>query len=93
LLSHPGSEHTIGKRTQQRDTGIVSESILWEACNVVLTMAQTDIAALRAYVTAEGNSGAHQADSTVLLHVTHSNLQAQFIEIRFDLSVRNFRCC
>jgi hypothetical protein len=50
-------------------------------------VAQTDFEALKAYVTAPGNSGANRADSTVLLHVTHSNLKAKFLEIRFDLSV------
>lgn len=50
--------------------------------------AESELELLRAYVTAPGNSGAKRADSTVLLHVTHSNLKAEFMEIRFDLSVR-----
>ena len=46
-----------------------------------------DLAALRAYVTAD--TGAQQrAESTVLLTVTHSNLRATFMELRFDLHVR-----
>ena len=38
---------------------------------------------LREYVTADTGS-LNKADSTVLLMVTHSNLQARFMEIRFD---------
>jgi tubulin-folding cofactor B len=46
-----------------------------------------DLAVLRAYVTAD--TGAQQrAESTVLLTVTHSNLRASFMELRFDLHVR-----
>jgi tubulin-folding cofactor B len=45
------------------------------------------LAALREYVTAD--SGAQRrADSTVLLSVTHSNLHAVFMELRFDTHVR-----
>ena len=47
-----------------------------------------DIQALKDYVTAPGNLGQNQADSTVRLHVTHSNLKAEFIELRLDLHVR-----
>lgn len=58
----------------------------------VLTMANvlsnSDLQALKAYVSAPGKFGANQADSTVLLHVTHSNLRAEFMEIRFDKHVR-----
>lgn len=43
---------------------------------------------LREYVTADGNFGANQSESTVLLRVTHSNLQAEFLEIRLDKHVR-----
>lgn len=43
-----------------------------------------DLAALKAYVTAE-TGAQNKADSTVLLMVTHSNLKARFMEIRFDL--------
>lgn len=45
-----------------------------------------DLAALREYVTAPG--GQNQADSTVRLLVTHSNLKAKFMEIRLDMHVR-----
>ena len=51
-------------------------------------MEQSDLAMLREYVTAPGNFGANQSDSTVLLHVTHSNLKAEFMEIRLDKHVR-----
>ena len=46
------------------------------------------LAALRDYVTADTGAQA-QADSTVLLTVTHSNLRAVFMELRFDLHVRS----
>ena len=47
-----------------------------------------DMAALRAYVTAP-SSGIQNRDSgsTVLLHVTHSNLKAVFMELRFDMHI------
>ncbi|KAK9843543.1 hypothetical protein WJX81_008120 [Elliptochloris bilobata] len=44
-----------------------------------------DIQALKAYVQAPGNHGQNQAESTVRLHVTHSNLKAEFMELRLDL--------
>ena len=47
----------------------------------------TDLVNLREYVTAETGS-LNKADSTVLLMVTHSNLKARFMEIRFDRYVR-----
>lgn len=46
-----------------------------------------DLKALRDYVTAPGQMQ-NQADGTVLLSVTHSNLKARFMEIRFDRHVR-----
>ena len=46
-----------------------------------------DIDALKEYVSAPGNFGQNQAESTVRLHVTHSNLKAEFIELRLDLHV------
>jgi tubulin-specific chaperone B len=52
------------------------------------TMGKTDLQMLREYVTAPGSFGANQADSTVLIHVTHSNLKAEFMEIRLDKHVR-----
>ena len=47
-----------------------------------------DMQALRAYVTAP-SSGIQNRDSesTVLLHVTHSNLKAVFMELRFDMHI------
>mmetsp|Transcript_8717 Transcript_8717/g.18554 ORF Transcript_8717/g.18554 Transcript_8717/m.18554 type:complete len:285 (+) Transcript_8717:226-1080(+) len=46
-------------------------------------ISKEDVAALRDYVMGPGSQ--NQAESTVLLHVTHSNLQARFFEIRLDL--------
>merc|ERR1719453_879059 len=44
-----------------------------------------ELEALKAYVTAPGTAGgACKSDDTVLLHVTHSNLGARFLELRFD---------
>lgn len=51
-------------------------------------ISRSELQQLRAYVTAPGKFGANQADSTVLLHVTHSNLKAEFMELRFDQHVR-----
>jgi len=42
---------------------------------------------LKSYVMAD-TGAANQAESTVLLMVTHSNLSARFMEIRFDRFVR-----
>ena len=50
-------------------------------------LSRQDIDALKAYVSAPGNFGQNQAESTVRLHVTHSNLKAEFIELRLDLHV------
>ena len=47
----------------------------------------TELSALRDYVTHDSGS-LNKADSTLLLMVTHSNLQARFMEIRFDRYVR-----
>lgn len=44
--------------------------------------------ALKSYVRTPSTQ--NQAEDTVLLHVTHSNLKQHFIEIRFDLHVSNF---
>jgi len=49
---------------------------------------RSELQQLKDYVTAPGKFGANQADSTVLLHVTHSNLKAEFMELRFDKHVR-----
>ena len=51
-----------------------------------------DIQQLKDYVAANAAGGQKQAESTVRLHVTHSNLKAKFIEIRLDLHVRKFTC-
>lgn len=42
---------------------------------------------LRDYVTGPGSGFAARAESTVLLHVSHSHLRARFPEIRLDLHV------
>lgn len=49
-----------------------------------------DIQQLREYVSAPDAGGQRQADSTVRLHVSHSNLKAKFLEIRLDLHVSSF---
>ena len=46
-----------------------------------------DIQALKDYV--KGPSSQNQADTTVRLQLTHSNLKAHFMEIRLDLQVRS----
>ena len=51
-------------------------------------LSRQDIEALKEYVSAPGNFGQNQAESTVRLHATHSNLKAEFIELRLDLHVR-----
>ncbi len=48
-------------------------------------ISKDDINALKAYVA--GPSSLNQAESTVLVHCTHSNLQARFFEIRLDTHV------
>lgn len=48
-------------------------------------ISQADIQSLKDYV--KGPSSQNQADSTVRLQVTHSNLKARFMEIRLDLHV------
>lgn len=53
-------------------------------------LSRQDIQALKDYVAAPGNFGQNQAESTVRLHVTHSNLKAEFIELRLDLHVCHF---
>lgn len=50
-------------------------------------ISQADIQALKDYV--KGPSSQSQADSTVRLQITHSNLKAHFLEVRLDLQVRN----
>mmetsp|Transcript_18317 Transcript_18317/g.51694 ORF Transcript_18317/g.51694 Transcript_18317/m.51694 type:complete len:283 (+) Transcript_18317:15-863(+) len=47
-------------------------------------MSQADVQALKDYVRGPSGQEAGRADSTVLLQVTHSNLKARFLEIRFD---------
>lgn len=51
-------------------------------------MLNEDLQALRDYVMAD-TGAQNQAESTVRLLVTHSNLQASFMEIRLDKHV----CC
>ena len=43
----------------------------------------SDMEALRAYVTAPDTT-MNRADTTVLLQITHNNLKANFVDIRFD---------
>lgn len=50
-----------------------------------------DLLALRDYVTYDSGFS-NKAETTVLLNVTHSNLKAMFMELRFDLHVR-FSVC
>ena len=51
-------------------------------------MTGADIAALKAYVAGPDGGMQNRDASTVLLHVSHSNLAARFMEIRLDLHVR-----
>jgi tubulin-folding cofactor B len=48
-------------------------------------ISKEDVTMLRDYVMAP--SGQQRAETTVLLHVTHSNLQAKFYELRLDMHV------
>lgn len=50
-------------------------------------MTGADIAALKAYVQADDGGMQNRDAATVLLHVSHSNLAARFMEIRLDLHV------
>ena len=50
------------------------------------TMPSAEMQALRDYVTYDSGS-LNQAESTVLLEVTHSNLKAKFMQIRLDKHV------
>lgn len=52
-----------------------------------MAMKNTDLLALRDYVTHDTGI-LNKAETTVLLNVTHSNLKAMFMELRFDLHVR-----
>lgn len=47
----------------------------------------SDMQALREYVTYDSGIQ-NKGDSTVLLEITHSNLQAKFMQIRLDMHVR-----
>lgn len=49
-------------------------------------MSMHDMQALKDYVRSN-ETGMRQAESTVLLHVKHSHLNANFHEIRFDMHV------
>lgn len=46
-----------------------------------------DAQQLKDYVKGPDKGGLHQAESTIMLHVSHSNLKQKFIEIRLDLHV------
>lgn len=50
------------------------------------------MADLKSYVTGPDAGGLNQGETTVLLHVTHSNLKARFPEIRLDLHVSSTYC-
>ncbi len=52
-------------------------------------VATDDMQALRDYVMAPATGSQQQAESTVVLHVTHNNLKLQMMELRFDLHVRS----
>lgn len=86
----PAHTSNARKRTTALYSAKTSGSLL--SCQRCAAMAQvlgkTDLQMLRDYVTAPGKLGANQADSTVLIHVTHSNLKAEFMEIRLDRHVR-----
>lgn len=47
-------------------------------------LTKDDLAQLRNYV-ASGETGMRKAESTVIVHISHSNLKANFFEIRLDL--------
>ena len=51
-----------------------------------------ELLSLREYVTHDSGS-LNKADSTVQLMVTHSNLKARFMEIRFDRYVSDSHSC
>jgi tubulin-specific chaperone B len=51
-------------------------------------MTGADIAQLRAYVQGPDSGMQNRDAATVLLHVSHSNLAARFMEIRVDMHVR-----
>ena len=50
-----------------------------------------DIQQLKEYVAQEDGGMQSQAESTVRLHVSHSNLKAKFMELRLDRHVSLFR--
>ena len=57
--------------------------------DAMAALVNSDLRALRDYVTAPGSQ--NQSEATVRLLVTHSNLKARFLEIRLDLHVRWLR--
>lgn len=48
-------------------------------------LTREDVEGLRAYVVGPDSGFANRSDSTVLLNISHSNLQAKFMEIRLDM--------
>lgn len=50
-------------------------------------LTREDVEGLRAYVVGPDSGFANRSDSTVLLNISHSNLQAKFMEIRLDMHV------
>ncbi len=55
--------------------------------NMCLAVTGADIQQLKDYVSASDGGMQRQAESTVRLNVSHSNLKAKFMEIRLDLHV------
>jgi hypothetical protein len=58
-----------------------------DSAGTMAYQAPTTMSALKEYV--QGSTGMLQADSTVLVHVSHNHLKARFAEIRLDLHVSN----
>ena len=55
-------------------------------------MTGADIAQLKAYVQGPDGGMQNRDAATVLLHVSHSNLAARFMEIRVDMHVCPHNC-
>ena len=63
-------------------------SVAQTNCNMAAPfLTKEDVDQLKAYV--KGTGGQNMSESTILLHATHSNLQAKFFEIRLDKHVRS----
>lgn len=66
--------------------GLYTVQPTWHECITPLVCPPCTQAALRAYVLAD-TGAQNQADSTVRLVITHSNLRASFMDIRLDMHV------